>query len=111
MRPGDSSSRPTREPSSVKDPAISQPASPNPAKAAAERLSARRSATARTQTATAMATRSWRSTAGRSPRFQASIEPTGTAMSSGTISGTKVALKKGGPTEIFGPPTVSRMSG
>jgi hypothetical protein len=32
-------------------------------------------------------------------------------MASGTISGTKVALKKGAPTEILGPPTVSRMSG
>ena len=47
----------------------------------------------------------------RSPRFQASIEPNGTATSSGTISGTKVALKKGGPTEILLPPIVSRTSG
>ena len=47
----------------------------------------------------------------RSPRFQASSGPTPTASISGTISGTKVRLKNGKPTDSFGPPTASRNSG
>ena len=47
----------------------------------------------------------------RSPRFHASSGPNGTAISSGTISGTKVRLKKGGPTEILSPVSASSASG
>ena len=39
----------------------------------------------------------------RSPRFHASSGPNGTAISSGTISGAKVRLKNGAPTEILSP--------
>ena len=47
----------------------------------------------------------------RSPRFQASNGPNGTTSSSGTISGPKVRLKKGAPTEILSPVTASSASG
>src|ERR1700722_8710816 len=46
-----------------------------------------------------------------SPRFQASIEPTPTAITIGTIIGAKVRLKNGNPTDSFGPPIASRNSG
>ncbi len=49
--------------------------------------------------------------AARSPRFQASVWPNGTTRSSGTASGTKVRLKKGGPTEIFSPVSDSSARG
>ena len=41
----------------------------------------------------ASAAQSRPSTPARSPRFQASVAPIGTAISSGTINGAKVALK------------------
>ena len=46
-------------------------------------------------------------TASRSPRFQASSGPNGTTTSSGTISGPKVRLKNGAPTEILSPDSAS----
>ncbi len=49
--------------------------------------------------------------ASRSPRFHASSGPNGTAIRSGTISGAKVRLKKGGPTEILSPVSASSASG
>ena len=49
--------------------------------------------------------------ASRSPRFQASIGPNGTAISSGTMSGTKVKIEEGAPTEIFSPVSASSASG
>ena len=54
--------------------------------------------------------RRW-ATPSRSPRFQASSGPNGTASSSGTNSGPKVALKNGAPTEIFSPVSASSASG
>src|SRR5262245_47214738 len=53
--------------------------------------------------ATAAATIRRCAAATRSPRFHASSGPNGMAMRSGTMSGTKVRLKKGAPTEIFFP--------
>jgi hypothetical protein len=47
----------------------------------------------------------------KSPRFQLIIGPNGTMKRSGAQSGTKVVLKKGGPTVIFGPPTASSSKG
>ena len=47
----------------------------------------------------------------RSPRFQASSGPNGTTTSSGTISGPKVRLKNGAPTEILSPDSASSASG
>ena len=46
-----------------------------------------------------------------SPRFQASSGPNGTTTSSGTISGPKVRLKNGAPTEILSPVSASTNSG
>ena len=45
------------------------------------------------------------SAAGRSPRFHDSMGPTPSAAISGIAMGRKVALKKGGPTEIVPPVT------
>ena len=47
----------------------------------------------------------------RSPRFHASSGPNGNAIRSVANSGPKVALKKGGPTEIFSPVSASSASG
>jgi hypothetical protein len=50
-------------------------------------------------------------TPSRSPRFQASIGPKPARIIKGVISGTKVALKKGAPTETLPRSNTSRNSG
>ena len=49
--------------------------------------------------------------ADRSPRFQANIGPIAIRRTSGIITGTKVALKNGGPTDTFCPVVASRKRG
>jgi hypothetical protein len=62
-------------------------------------------------TATAQATNSRCATPSKSPRFQASSGPNGTATSSARNNGPKVELKKGGPIDSFIPVEASRASG
>ena len=64
-----------------------------------------------TTSATPAAAISRCATPGRSPRFQASSGPNGTASSRIRNSGPKVALKNGAPTEIFSPVSASSASG
>src|SRR5580658_6011583 len=47
----------------------------------------------------------------KSPRFQDSIGPAAMAISTGTIMGTNVRSKNGGPTDTLAPPTASRNNG
>ena len=99
---------------SVRDarlPTISQTPKPKASAAKVERLSIIVIATAMAASDTTSAIRSRISAGQSSARFQPRNGPTQSAANSGAQSGTKVALKNGGPTETLLPVSRSRNSG
>ena len=102
---------PIREPNSIRIPAASQPDRPSPIAPKTERPQVTYAATAVTIMAATRANFSRCSAPFRSARFQDSKGPMPRAIIRGIINGTKVALKKGGPTEILSPVIASSSSG
>ena len=92
-------------------PATSQPASAMPKAAGTWEPAAMNQVTVAMANATAAAALSRAITGARSARFHGSKAPMTQASRTGTMIGTKVALKNGGPTDTLPPPNASRISG
>src|ERR1019366_301284 len=101
----------TRSANSVATPMPVQTATPSPNTASTGPPYVAYSMPSVNTTATANAIHNRCNAPNRSPRFQDSIGPAAMAISTGTMIGTNVRSKNGGPTETFGPPTASRNSG
>ncbi len=100
-----------RPANSTRLPAISQTPKPKATAASVARPSTAAAATIAAITATMKAVRRWTSAGHSSARFQPRNGPTQSAANRGAQIGTKVALKKGGPTETLLPVRRSRNSG
>ena len=109
----DHGARPSRRrpANSTRLPTISQTPKPKAMAARVERLSMATAATMAATTATTKAMRSCCRAGHSSARFQPRNGPTQSAANKGAQIGTKVALKKGGPTETLLPVKRSRNSG